>query len=365
MTLKGEMIPGSGRVRRALPELTKEAGDERRLSKQALGRLRVLRWSEAHGGSVRATCERFGMSTSTFLDWRRRYRARGVRALEERSRRPQRVRQPTWSPELEREVLQLREHYPRWGKDKLVVLLRGTGWRVSVSMVGRILRRLKQQGALREASLRDPCIPRRRQPRPYAVRKPKSYLPRAPGDLVQVDSSDVRPGDGSHYKHFSGRDVVSKWDVVDLYDRATASAATHYLDALIARSPYTVRAIQVDGGSEFKADFERLCQERGIQLFVLPPRSPKLNGGVERANRTHKEEFYELVDLPDTITEFRTLLLAHEEVYNTVRPHQALGQITPLAWLQARQRQNTDGSQMAVARLPLPNPYDSTERRRL
>jgi len=27
-------------------------------------------------------------------------------------------------------------------------------------------------------------------------------------------------------------------------------------------------------------------------LFVLPPRSPRLNGHVERTGRTHKEEFY-------------------------------------------------------------------------
>ncbi len=38
--------------------------------------------------------------------------------------------------------------------------------------------------------------------------------------------------------------------------------------------PFGVKAIQVDGGSEFGADFERACQERGIKLFVLPSHSP-------------------------------------------------------------------------------------------
>jgi transposase InsO family protein len=90
-----------------------------------------------------------------------------------------------------------------------------------------------------------------------------------------------------------------------------------------------VRALQVDGGSEFKADFERACQERALPLFVLPPRSPKLNGHVERAQRTHQEEFYQVVDLPDTIGELRQKLRAWETVYNTIRPHQALGQRTP------------------------------------
>lgn len=365
MTLKGEIVPGSARVRQLLPEQTVVVRQEARLSNGARGRLRVLRWSEVHGGAVRATCERFGMSTSTFLQWRARYRRGGPMALEERSRRPTHVRQPTWSRELEDAVRLVRSAFPRWGKDKLTPLLREVGWELSVSMAGRILRHLKQTGALREASMADPCIIWRPQPRPYAVRKPKSYLPVAPGDLVQVDSSDVRPGDGSHYKHFSGRDVICKWDVLDVFDRATATAAARFLDTLIARSPYAVRAIQVDGGSEFKADFERLCQERGISLYVLPPRSPKLNGCVERAQRTHKEEFYELVDLPPTIGELRLLLLRQEQTYNTVRPHQALGQITPWAWLQHRQKQKTDGSQMAADRSPLPNPYRTTERRSL
>ena len=36
------------------------------------------------------------------------------------------------------------------------------------------------------------------------------------------------------------------------------------------------------------------CQERGLELFVLPPPSPKLNGHVERAKRTHTEELYQI-----------------------------------------------------------------------
>jgi putative transposase len=47
--------------------------------------------------------------------------------------------------------------------------------------------------------------------------------------------------------------------------------------------PFLVKAIQVDGGSEFEAAFEEECQKRNIRLFVLPPNSPKLNGYVERA----------------------------------------------------------------------------------
>ena len=98
--------------------------------------------------------------------------------------------------------------------------------------------------------------------------------------------------------------------------------------------PFSVKAIQVDGGSEFMAEFEIACQERAIRLFVLPPRSPKLNGYVERAQRTHREEFYEVVDLPGSLKEVNQMLKAWEDVYNGYRPHQALGYLTPRAFYQ-------------------------------
>ena len=95
------------------------------------------------------------------------------------------------------------------------------------------------------------------------------------------------------------------------------------------RMPFALRAIQVDGGSEFMADFEAECAQRRIALFVLPPRSPKLNGHVERANGTHTAEFWEVTDAEPEYEPLREAMLAWETCYNTVRPHQALGYLTP------------------------------------
>ncbi|WP_412710049.1 hypothetical protein [Atrimonas thermophila] len=64
------------------------------------------------------------------------------------------------------------------------------------------------------------------------------------------------------------------------------------MEELIRESLFGIRAIQVDGGSEFYADFELGCKEYSIKLFCLPPRSPKLNAVVERLNRTYREEFW-------------------------------------------------------------------------
>ena len=101
--------------------------------------------------------------------------------------------------------------------------------------------------------------------------------------------------------------------------------------------PSPVKAIQVDGGSEFEAIFEQECQNRGIKLFVLPPRSPKLNGHVERAQRTYTEEFYEITNTSFEIRELNQALLEWEKVYNTIRPHQALGYLTPQQFLEQYQ----------------------------
>ena len=97
----------------------------------------------------------------------------------------------------------------------------------------------------------------------------------------------------------------------------------------MGKMPFAVRAIQVDGGSEFAAEFERECERPRVRLFVLPPRSPKLNGHVERAQRTHTEEFYEIYDGDLEVGPLNRALRHWEQVYNTVRPHQSLGYLTP------------------------------------
>jgi transposase InsO family protein len=230
-------------------------------------------------------------------------------------------------------VKDLREKYPRWGKAKLRCLLIESGVTTSESMVGRIIKRLKDRGILKEPVPNHISARKRPQNRPYAVRKPKEYQARLPGDIVQVDTMDVRPLPGVILKHFAARDMVSRWDVLEASSQATASAAARFIKSIIARMPFTVKAIQVDGGSEFQSIFEQTCQTLGIRLFVLPPRSPKLNGQVERSNRTHTEEFYEVTDCDFEIAPLNKALLDWERVYNTIRPHQSLGYLTPSQYL--------------------------------
>jgi len=62
---------------------------------------------------------------------------------------------------------------------------------------------------------------------------------------------------------------------------------------------------------------KRNARGEGIRLFVLPPKSLKLNGSVERAHRrTHTEEFYEVYEGSWTVPELNQELRQRERIYN-------------------------------------------------
>jgi putative transposase len=298
------------------------------LSFEAKRRLKWMDWHNANGGNVSRTCRHFSIGRQTFYRWLERYKPFDLTTLEDRSSRARHCRQKTWTIDEVRAVRRLRERYPTWGKVKLAVLLLRQGLKLSASRVGRILGHLKRTRQLKEP-LRRTSVNRRLWQRDYAIRKPKDYLVKAPGDLVQMDTVEIRPEPGLILKQFTTVDMVSRWSVPTIAYRATAMSATRALDALVDRTPFPIKAIQVDGGSEFMAEFEAACKERGIRLFELPPRSPKLNGRVERANRTYKEEFYDCSNATPTVAGFRPHLRRWEDIYNTIRPHQALGYLTP------------------------------------
>lgn len=302
------------------------------LSEKEKNRLRALGiWQQTRNVSL--VCDTFGISRATLYRWIRRFNPTELSTLRERSRRPRTVRRPLWTAQLIIAIRQLRNQYPRWGKQKLVVLLRKQGLHTSPSTVGRILVYLKRKGSLEELPKQRISARKRRTKRFYATRKPKQFPVERPGDLVQLDTLDIRPFPGFSVKQFTARDFISRWDVCEVHSRATAQTAKAFLKTLVNRMPFTIKAIQIDGGSEFFSHFEEECKRRGILLFVLPPKSPKLNGRVERANRTHTEEFYQINDCPWSLPELNVQLKQWENTYNYLRPHQALGYLTPAEYL--------------------------------
>ena len=86
------------------------------------------------------------------------------------------------------------------------------------------------------------------------------------------------------------------------------------------------------------ADFETACERMNIPLIVLPPARPKYNGGVERGNRSFREEFYDSPHLiADSIGDMRFELRKAVEKYNTFRPYYALKGKTPMEYVRLTQ----------------------------
>ena len=288
------------------------------------------------------------ISRATYYRWKKRLREEGLKGLVPRSKRPRRLRRKLhWTPELLIAIETLRKQNPTWGRWPIWLALGKQGFGVSERTVGRILAHLESRGRVESvasflAQAKRGKVKRRLQ-RPYARRKPRTHTVQRPGDLIQVDTLTVTLGPGEVVRHFSAVDLHTRFSLAEVHTRATANLAAGFLAHLITHTPFPVRAIQVDGGSEFMAEFEETCQRLGIELFVLPPKSPKLNGHVERMQRTFREEFYTR-PLPTKIPELQRELDAYLEYYNRERPHRALNGLAPLEFLAMMQAESVPQS---------------------
>ncbi|HXF53080.1 MAG TPA: integrase core domain-containing protein [Hyphomicrobiaceae bacterium] len=303
----------------------------------------VARWRQARACGLNAeqAANAVGKSLSTLYRWEKQ--------AQPKSKRPKSPRKTTWTSELVQAVEALRLEEPMWGRAKLAVKLNEQGFNTSEATVGRIIAHLVRRGVvepvptIRKAAKTKKWSAKRR----FAQRLPKHLKADQPGQIVQVDTVHVTLAPGRHVKHFTAYDPVAKWTAAQAFERATAASAARFLDKLVADMPFPVRAIQVDGGSEFMAQFETACQQRSIKLYVLPPKSPELNGAVERCNSAWRYEFYALYDLPARLDQLNPLIDAFQHRYNTYRPHGALGGNTPAQYLQARQAREAAASHMS------------------
>lgn len=234
----------------ALPRGSYLASLERRIN-ISKGAKKRLMWFDYYRrtGNARKVCRYYGISPQTFYRWKRRFNPHDLSTLESGSSRPHRRRKPQTPIEVVDRIRQLRGQYPRWGKDKLVILLKREGISISASTVGRVIKRLKQSGILKEP-INDAMVKlarNRRMKRRYAVRKPKDYEVKSPGDLVEVDTLSIKLLPNQVRYQFSATDVISKWDGIRVYSRQTSFCAANSLDYLQVTYPFKIKAIQIDG----------------------------------------------------------------------------------------------------------------------
>ena len=101
--------------------------------------------------------------------------------------------------------------------------------------------------------------------------------------------------------------------------------------------PLDIKSVQTDNGLEFLGEFEDHLKSRNIPHCFTYPRCPRINGCIERYNRTLREEFLnhnlDSIDDPDVLN----LKLADYLIfYNTERPHKTLGLKSPIDYLIAQ-----------------------------
>lgn len=249
------------------------------------------------------------------------------------SKKPKNLRKPQWGESEKQLVLKLRRENPTYGKEKIAIILkRDHGQTLSQSMVGRILKFLTLKGLI----IKSPSALRTKRKRAFKKHaRPwefKDYKTMLLGERVQIDHMTITKN-GITVKHFQAWDRKSKYMDACVYSNAKASSAKRFLLDFVKRVPFSIEPIQVDGGSEFMAEFEEACAVLSIPFIVLPPKKPEYNGGVERGNRTFREEFYNRSDLlDDSVRGIQAALSKALIKYNTYRPHRNLNGLTPMQY---------------------------------
>ena len=295
--------------------------------KEAERRLRILIFWEKHGDE--ATREAFRVSRRTLYRWQEALKkdAGRISGLDKRSTAPTQRRKRVVPAELEARIINLRKTHPRLGKKKVAILCG-----LSESKAGRILASLKQRNLLpkyRKVSL----YARSGQVRERIIRKTTKIRRPKEKRGLEIDTV-VRFVGGTKRYIYTAINLQDRFAFGGAYTRHSSETATDFLKKLIEVAPFTITEIQTDNGSEFAHLFHDACTSLNIHHYHTYPRCPKMNGTVERFNRTLSEDFIQqhLPLLRDDLCAFNDRLIDWLLWYNCERPHESLGMLAPLQY---------------------------------
>jgi len=260
-------------------------------------------------GDAGLTCRRCGISRPTLRLWYRRWIASGIEGLRDRSRRPNSSPNVKRSEALKERILELREKRNLGARRIQSELIREDETKLSLATIHKVLS--------------DAQVPPSK--RPPRGKHTKRYSRPVPGDRVQMDTCKIANG----IYQYTAVDDCTRCRVLRIYKRRTAGNTLDFIDAVIEEIGFPIQRFQTDRGTEF---FAYKVQERlhqyGIKFRPNKPRSPQLNGKVERSQKTDKVEFYALCDLKDP--ELSDRLAEWQFYYNWHRPHGSLNGKTPM-----------------------------------
>ncbi len=276
----------------------------------------VLRYAEITG-SVNKACHACEVPRSTFYEWKKAYVKGGRSGLARK--KPVVVNDPRrLTQEVVNKILHLRQTY-KLGPERIMWYLeRYHGIKTSESTVYRTLVR---NGMRR--------LPRNSGRRTIHTRR---YSKGVPGHHIQVDVKFVtlRSFEGNRVRRFqyTAVDDATRIRALKVYPRHNQQNAIKFIDYVIDKFPFRIHTVRTDRGHEFQAQFHWHVEDKGIRHVYIKPRSPHLNGKVERSHRTDQEEFYQLLTYTDDV-DLNKKLAEWERFYNLERPHGAFKGKTP------------------------------------
>ncbi len=299
-------------------------------------RLKILRFYQEFG--EKATLKAFGVNRKTIWVWRKRLSLTGhLSTLVPYSTRPKTVRRMTTDERIVNYIKHLREKHPRLGKEKIKPLLDKycltLGIQsISVSTIGKVIKRnnlfYQKQGRI----YHNPDFG-------WAKRKPSKrlrvrYSPK-PQDFghLQMDTI-LKLIDGLRVYLYSALDINLKFGLTLVYFHLNSQNALDFFKKVKLVYPAKIKSVQTDNGLEFLGAFDQYLKKENIPHYFIYPRCPRINGAVERYQRTIQEEFLDPnLDLIHQPKLFEERLGEYLLWYNTQRPHESLGLKSPMDYL--------------------------------
>lgn len=283
--------------------------------------------------NVAKLCRESGVSRKTFYKWAARYRAEGLAALEERSRRPLSTpgRTPRW---VEDAIVGLRGELAAAGLDHGAATLhwhlgeRATLAAQAVPSVATVHRVLVRRGLVEP------------QPRKRPKGSWRRFEAPAPNEYWQIDATEWTIATGL-VKIFN---IVDDHSRVLIRSRAVREATTVEAWTTFCQGGQAwglPAGVLSDNGMcfsgklrGFEVQFEANLRDAGVRPITGRPYHPQTTGKVERFQQTLKK-WLRRQPLARSIGELQRQLDEFSRIYNYERPHQGIGHRTPISRWQA------------------------------
>jgi hypothetical protein len=280
----------------------------------------------------KAAVAAYEVKKSTLFGWKKRFENSGRKliSLVPTSTRPKTTRLMVVDPRLAEFIRSMRETYGPVSKYKLKPFLDEYAKTLGIAGYGRekIGKIIKRNHYFFESG---PKIKKRAKPLVSRLKKaPKQTEP----GYIEMDSITLYVNTKKYY-FVTAIDIVTKFARVTLTRSLSSLSAKQALVEFTAQYPYSIREVQTDNGHEFLGEFDDYLKTKDIPHQFIYFHSPKINGVVERFNRTIQDEFLNRNDeLWYDLNLFSQKLAGYLEWYNTKRPHHSLDLKPPVIYMQ-------------------------------